>query len=83
LGKNKVPKISDFGFAITPNTAKKMPNINVGSPLYMSPQALKMSRYSDKSDIWAIGVTAYELLFGQVPWQATSEADLANKMVTT
>ena len=41
-----------------------MPNINVGSPLYMSPEALKQSRYSDKSDIWAIGITAYELLYG-------------------
>jgi len=30
----------------------------------MSPEALKQSRYSDKSDIWAIGITAYELLYG-------------------
>jgi SNF-related kinase len=59
-----------------------MPNVNVGSPLYMSPQALKHSKYSDKSDIWAIGVTAYELLFGHVPWQAGSEKELANKIST-
>lgn len=39
-----------------------------------------MSRFSDKSDIWAIGVTAFELLYGQVPWSACSEAELANKM---
>ena len=59
-----VPKIADFGFAMTPNSPPMLPNVNVGSPLYMSPQALKSNRYSDKSDIWAIGVSAYELLLG-------------------
>jgi SNF-related kinase len=53
-----------------------MPNVNVGSPLYMSPQALSQTRYSEKSDIWAIGASAYELLYGSVPWHATSEKEL-------
>lgn len=39
-----------------------MPRVNVGSPLYMSPEALMYTKYSEKSDIWAIGITAYELL---------------------
>ena len=68
MSKSYIPKIADFGFATTPATIAGMPNVNVGSPLYMSPQALKSSKYSDKSDIWAIGVTTYELLFGHVPW---------------
>ncbi|CAD8070866.1 unnamed protein product [Paramecium sonneborni] len=81
LLKGLVPKIADFGFATTPQTVATMPNVNVGSPLYMSPQAFK-NRYSEKSDIWALGVSLYELLFGQVPWQAGSERELAQKMAT-
>ncbi|CAD8204719.1 unnamed protein product [Paramecium octaurelia] len=81
LLKGSVPKIADFGFATTPQTAATMPNVNVGSPLYMSPQAFK-NRYSEKSDIWALGVSLYELLFGQVPWQAGSERELAQRMAT-
>jgi SNF-related kinase len=41
LIQNGVPKIADFGFATTPNSPPMLPNVNVGSPLYMSPQALK------------------------------------------
>ncbi|CAD8189189.1 unnamed protein product [Paramecium octaurelia] len=81
LLKGQVPKIADFGFATTPQTIATMPNVNVGSPLYMSPQAFK-NRYSEKSDIWALGVSLFELLFGQVPWQAGSERELAQRMAT-
>ena len=64
VASNGVPKLADFGFATTPNSPPLLPNVNVGSPLYMSPQALKNNKYSDKSDIWAIGVSAFEILFG-------------------
>jgi SNF-related kinase len=48
----------------------------------MSPQALAHNQYSEKSDIWALGVTVYELLLGKVPWSATSEKELVRNMVT-
>eukprot|EP00919_Chromeraceae_sp_WS-2016_P060559 GHVR01143848.1.p1 GENE.GHVR01143848.1~~GHVR01143848.1.p1 ORF type:complete len:120 (+),score=14.06 GHVR01143848.1:377-736(+) len=38
---------------------------NVGSPSYMSPEAYKRNVYSDKSDIWALGVVLYEMLVGK------------------
>ena len=37
MSKSFTPKIADFGFATTPTTITGMPNVNVGSPLYMSP----------------------------------------------
>jgi serine/threonine-protein kinase ULK/ATG1 len=42
----------------------KKERYNVGSPLYMSPEALKRNIYSVKNDIWSIGVIIYELLHG-------------------
>ena len=37
---------------------------NVGSPRYMSPEAYQDNIYSEKSDIWGIGVTFYEMVTG-------------------
>ena len=42
---------------------------NVGSPLYMSPEAYKTSNYSEKSDVWAIGVILYEMILGKTPFK--------------
>jgi serine/threonine-protein kinase ULK/ATG1 len=69
--KDGVAKIADFGFAkkntyylnLFRNPGKKE-RYNVGSPLYMSPEALKRNIYSVKNDIWSIGVIIYELLHG-------------------
>ena len=38
---------------------------NVGSPKYMAPEAYKHNSYSEKSDIWALGVIFYEMLAGK------------------
>lgn len=43
---------------------------NAGSPKYMPPESLKFNRYSVKSDIWGMGVIAYELVYGHSPWKS-------------
>jgi eukaryotic-like serine/threonine-protein kinase len=45
----------------------------MGSPLYMSPEQLRETRIADaRSDIWALGVVVYELLTGEVAFNAES-----------
>lgn len=55
--KSNQIKIGDFGFAVTKGRCR--PHHNVGSPYYMSPEALKDTEYSFESDIWALGVIYY------------------------
>ena len=55
---------------------------NVGSPVYMPPEALNSNKYSHKSDIWAIGVIFYEMLTGATPWAGRTEAELKVKIKT-
>lgn len=54
----------------------------VGTPLYMSPQILKKSKYTAKSDLWSIGLIYYEMLHGRTPWPASNQMQLLNGIYT-
>lgn len=75
-------EIGDFGFAVKQEKLKASEKYNVGSPVYMPPEALNSNRYSHKSDIWAIGVIFYEMLTGSTPWSGRTETELKAKMKT-
>lgn len=68
LTKNKTPKIADFGFATKAN--KLFKDLNIGSPLYMSPEGLLYNQYGPKTDVWAFGVLLYELINGFTPLES-------------
>lgn len=53
----------------------------MGSPLYMSPEALKRNIYSVKNDIWSIGIMVFEMLHGETPWECKTEKELMEKMI--
>lgn len=58
--------IIDFGYcemAEVPNKPQMF--YNVGSPKYMAPEAYVDNVYSEKSDMWALGVIFYEMLVGR------------------
>lgn len=78
LMKNGICKISDFGFAKHLGNKSAILNSIVGTPLYMSPQLLKGTKYTSKSDLWSIGLIYYEMLHGRTPWPANNEIQLIN-----
>ncbi|CAD8066563.1 unnamed protein product [Paramecium sonneborni] len=67
-----IAKITDFSVACIMDSDMNAPSYltKMGTPLYMAPQILKGQPFSSKSDIWSLGITFYELLYGRVPWQA-------------
>ncbi|CAD8102778.1 unnamed protein product [Paramecium sonneborni] len=67
LNCNGIYKLGDFGLA-TQLQKQMMLNSRVGTPLYMSPQVQQNSNYSNKCDIWSIGILFYECLYGATPW---------------
>lgn len=62
---NGQAKIIDFGYCEIRGYPKPSLEYNVGSPSYMAPEAFFDNQYSEKSEIWAIGVTFYECLNGK------------------
>lgn len=52
-----------------------------GSPAYISPDVIKGKPYLGKpSDMWALGVVLYTMLFGQFPFYDVSPANLFKKI---
>jgi serine/threonine protein kinase len=43
----------------------------LGTPLYMSPELVLNKKYSEKVDIWSLGVITYQLLSGRTPFDAS------------
>lgn len=47
-----------------------------GTPLYVSPEILKGEQYDERIDLWSIGILAYEMLVGDIPFEITREEEL-------
>lgn len=79
--KGKI-KIIDFELA----RIKKYSNSKLemltryGLPSYRAPEMIN-SLYDEKVDIWSIGVIAYQLLSGRLPFESDYEHDLMTKIL--
>ena len=61
-------KIGDLGFSKATESHEQMLESLVGTPLYMSPQIFDREKYTEKTDIWSLGVILFEMLYGHNPW---------------
>ncbi|PWU09012.1 MAG: hypothetical protein C5B47_03920 [Verrucomicrobia bacterium] len=74
-------KALDFGIAARPKEGAGDLKL-VGTPPYMAPELLDpRPQYSEKADIWAVGVTLYQLLTGRLPFTGTSLPELRNNVI--
>src|ERR1700757_4058160 len=74
--KDGTVKVVDFGIARLLDVSRTQTNLMIGSRAYMSPQLYKGERADARSDIWAVGVTLYELLAYLRPFGGENEAEL-------
>ncbi len=78
--KNKQVKITDFGIARITDSVKTRTGSFMGSPSYMAPEQMTGSRVDGRADLYALGVTFYQLLTGTLPFKADNLANLAYKI---
>jgi serine/threonine-protein kinase len=76
-----VLKVLDFGIAKMDDGLGSVhatsTGMIMGTPSYMAPEQMRSSKMVDaRADIWALGVIAYELLTGRLPYQGDSLGDI-------
>lgn len=70
-------KLIDFGLTV-PNTPEfTQPGNRTGTPNYMAPELVKRLRTDPRLDVFAFGVTAYEMLTFELPWDRGTTGQVA------
>src|SRR5664280_2537823 len=83
LEDNGAVAILDFGLARgKSNEQLTLDSVMVGTPHYMSPEQALGRPTDARSDVYSIGIMAYELLTGKVPYDGESPLVIAMKHVS-
>jgi eukaryotic-like serine/threonine-protein kinase len=74
LGRDGTVRITDFGLARAAASATTTfgADVLVGSPHYLSPEAVRLEPLDARSDVYALGIVLFECLTGRPPHQAES-----------
>jgi eukaryotic-like serine/threonine-protein kinase len=78
VGENDMLKVADFGTSRFLEIAAHGTTV-IGSPPYMAPEQFH-GRAVFASDIYSLGVTMYQMLTGELPYDAPAPADLDKLM---
>ncbi|MDP8241155.1 MAG: serine/threonine-protein kinase [Candidatus Hatepunaea meridiana] len=82
VSKDGQVKISDFGLA----TLEDSPQLTrqgmvVGTPAYMPPEQISGGKIDQRSDLFSLGATFYEVLTGMSPFYADNFSELMNNVL--
>ena len=76
-------KVLDFGVArLDAGEKLTATGTSIGTPLYMSPEQVRGQRADARADVWAVGVTMYEMLAGRPPFGGNDYAQLITAILS-
>ena len=70
-------KLIDFGLTVPAKKEFQQPGIRTGTPNYMAPEVVRRKPTDHRLDIFAFGVSMYEMFSFELPWQRGSGDGLA------
>jgi serine/threonine-protein kinase len=76
ITKDDIVKVMDFGIAKRQGvTGVTKASTSIGSPFYMAPEQILGRAVDCRTDVYALGITLYELLAGQRPFNSRAKAE--------
>lgn len=82
IDKNNKAYLTDFGIArLLTDQKLTATGTLIGTPAYMSPEQGRGEEVSRESDIYSLGVVAFELITGQVPYDAQTPIAIVQKQI--
>ncbi|OWK34462.1 serine/threonine protein kinase [Fimbriiglobus ruber] len=70
-----VVKLIDFGLTIPYTPQFCVPGNRTGTADYLAPEIIKRTTTDHRVDLFALGVTAYEVFTGGLPWERSLSSD--------
>jgi serine/threonine-protein kinase len=77
-----VIKLTDFGIAHIADATSTRTGLVLGTPSFMSPEQMAGDRVDGRSDLYALGVTLFQLLTGRLPFEGGSMAGLVRAIAS-
>lgn len=62
-------------------TRDPLAHTQIGTPYYACPETWKDEEYSEKCDVWSLGVVMYELAALKLPFPAQNKEELNRRIV--
>jgi serine/threonine protein kinase len=72
-----VLKLIDFGLTVPATPDFTQPGNRTGTPNYMAPELIKRHETDQRLDVFAFGVTAFELMTYELPWERGTTGQVA------
>ncbi len=84
LNRQGIVKVMDFGIAkAVGSRGMTRTGMHLGTLAYMSPEQIQNRTIDVRTDIYALGVTLYEMLSGHVPFESASEYQIMQDHVSS
>ena len=77
ISKDGKVKVTDFGIAKVASTATINTSASMGSVHYISPEQARGGYSDERSDIYSLGITLFEMLTGTVPFDGDTAVSVA------
>lgn len=82
INRSGYVKLMDFGVARFENSARiTRMNRVIGTLEYMAPELLTGSKPSSQADIYSVGVVAYEMYTGKLPFDGNADTDITERIL--
>ena len=76
-------KVSDFGIARITDSSKTRTGLVLGTPSFMAPEQLAGHKVDGRCDLYALGVTLFQLLTASLPLRGASMSELMHNIART